>query len=84
LQAELRDPVVISYYPSEKRESKLAIHWENFSLPMHKGQKVGELWVVTDDGEVLNKNPLFAKETVEKSFWHKCLDFVKKPFIKAV
>jgi D-alanyl-D-alanine carboxypeptidase (penicillin-binding protein 5/6) len=82
LTAELQDDVVISYYPSEKKDFKFFIHWQNFLLPIQKGQKVGELWVVTEDEEVLTKAFLFAQEKIEKSFWHQIVETFQKPFKK--
>lgn len=72
LQAELRDNVKISFYPSEEKEYKAFIYWEDLVLPIAKDEKVGVLQVKTVDGEELATAELFAGEEVPRTFWHLC------------
>ena len=72
LQAELRNNVEISFYPSEEKEYKAFIYWEDLILPIAKDEKVGLLQIKTVDGEVLATAELFSADEVPRTFWHLC------------
>ncbi len=72
LQAELRKNVEISFYPSEEKEYKAFIYWEDLVLPIAQDEKVGVLQVKTVDGEVLATAELFSQDEVPRTFWHMC------------
>jgi D-alanyl-D-alanine carboxypeptidase (penicillin-binding protein 5/6) len=68
LVAALQEELGISYFPSEKPEIKAFIHWEALSLPIGKGQKVGEVRLC--DGEtVVRSCALVAMQEVQQTWW---------------
>lgn len=68
LTAKLSQDVILAYYPSEEPESVRAfIHWNDLSLPIKKGEIVGELRVQEKD-ELLLSAPVYATSNVEKTF----------------
>jgi len=69
LQAELLEDLSISYYPSEESPLKAFIHWQIPSLPILKGQKVGEIHLVDETGALLQKKDLYARESVREKFF---------------
>ena len=64
LLAVLFQPLAISFYPSEEPKVKAFIHWDLLSLPIRKGQRVGEIRAVDERGAVLAKQELFAQDNV--------------------
>jgi len=68
LQASLKGPLTISYFPSEEPECRAFIHWDSLSLPIQKGQKVGEVQVIDQKSKRLATAPLFAQDEV-KGTW---------------
>ncbi len=68
LIAELSQDMILTYYPSEEPESVRAfIHWNDLSLPIKKGEVVGELRVQEKD-KILLSAPVHAISNVDKTF----------------
>lgn len=70
LRAALQKELSLTFYPSEEPSYKAYVHWDIPSLPIQKGQKVGEVIAQDEQGMILQKEDLFALETVESSFFH--------------
>lgn len=64
LQTYLEEPLTLDYYPSEDPQAKCLLYWKEVTLPVAKDQQVGELQLVTANGECLKKVPLLAAEAV--------------------
>lgn len=65
IKTYLKDNLSLSYYPAEDPRPKCLLYWHALTLPIQKGQEVGELHLVAAKGEVLKKIPLFAQEAVK-------------------
>lgn len=68
LRAALGSPLSISYYPAEETPYKAQLVWSLPSLPIQKGQKVGELQILTPQGLLLQRGDLLAKEEVGRTW----------------
>ena len=69
LRASLTSPLDLTFYPSEEPVCKAHLHWDIVRLPVRKGQKVGEVRIHSQGGELLQKGDLLAKEEVEGTFF---------------
>ena len=67
IKASLVRPLSIEYFPSEEPSCKAVLHWEIDRIPLKKGQKAGEVHVLSEDGRLLAKGNLIAKEEVKGS-----------------
>ncbi len=65
LQATLSKPLSIEYYPAEEPQCKAALHWCVDSLPIRKGDKVGEVYIQDERDQLLQKGDLIATEDVK-------------------
>jgi len=74
MHAHLKHNVVWEYYPSEELPLKAFLKWEHLTLPIIQGTRVGSIEVMSEGGALLCSGPLFATETVEKTFWRRLLD----------
>jgi D-alanyl-D-alanine carboxypeptidase (penicillin-binding protein 5/6) len=61
----LAEDFQLTYYPSEEPEFKAFLHWLPLAAPIQKGQRLGEIQLVTKEGRILKTAPLYAKEQVE-------------------
>lgn len=68
LKAALPKPLLIEFFPSEEPKCKAALHWQVERLPIHKGQKVGEVHIQDERGRCLQKGDLVAVEEVKGSW----------------
>lgn len=67
LKASLVRPLSIEYFPSEEPVCKAVLHWEVDHFPIKKGQKAGEVHILSENGRFLMKGDLIAKEDVKGS-----------------
>lgn len=65
----LEAPLVLQYYPAEEPRAKAFLAWEDVKLPISKGQKIGEVRLVTPEGRVLVAAPLQASHDATASWW---------------
>lgn len=79
LKASLSQPLHIEYYPSEEPKCKAALHWNFERLPIRKGEKVGEVHILSESGQFLQKGDLLAAEDLKGTFY-----FVLKEKIKGI
>lgn len=68
LKAAVMKPVSIEFFPSEEPRCKAALHWSVNTLPIQKGQKVGEVQIKDENDQFLQKGDLVALEEVKGTF----------------
>ena len=69
LKTYLEEPLALEFYPAEDPNPKCLLYWQNVQLPIVKGQQVGELHLVAENGEIVKKGRLLAKEEVKASYF---------------
>lgn len=69
LEAALGEDLVLSYYPAEELLFKAHIQWDRVRLPIHAGQEVGSLQLLTDRGVCLKSAPIFAVKSVDRTIF---------------
>lgn len=75
--AYIKEDLLYEYFPSEKREVRAFISWKEFSLPIKKGDKVGDISIISDEKEVLASASLYSVSSMEKGIFRKVLEFFK-------
>lgn len=65
------ESLALDYYPAEEPQIHGEIAWEPVELPVRAGQKVGEIRVLREEGGLVGSLPLFAKEGVGATFFHR-------------
>lgn len=65
LQAYLLADLAISFFPSEEPTLTPVIDWDQVTLPIHSGSRVGKVHIQTQDGRVLASADLYALRNVE-------------------
>ena len=75
LVAYLKEDVVFEYFPSEEVDIKAYIKWEDLSLPIERGRKVGYLSLITENKEVVATSTIYARDEVQKSVLFKIREF---------
>jgi serine-type D-Ala-D-Ala carboxypeptidase (penicillin-binding protein 5/6) len=69
IQTYLQEDLKISYYPAEEPSYKSYLQWDRITLPIDKGQQVGELKIVQNDsGNTLATIPLFTQNDVKETW----------------
>lgn len=71
VKGQLDSALSYKCYPSEEPEFKCLLVWDEVSLPVNQGQRIGELRLALADGKVIAHANLVAQEDVEASFSHK-------------
>ncbi len=69
LKASLVNPLAIEYFPAEEPKCKAALHWSFERLPIRKGEKVGEVHILSENNQLLQKGDLIALEDVKGTFY---------------
>lgn len=64
LQTYLKEALTLDYYPAEDPGAKCLLYWNVPPLPIAENQLVGELQLVSKEGNVLKKAPLLALNEV--------------------
>ncbi|MBF8263729.1 MAG: Peptidase protein [Parachlamydiales bacterium] len=81
LTAALEHELAIDYYPAEEPDHpKAEIRWTIPALPIHAGQKVGELRLIDAHGTLLNSTALLAREEVQGSWTFMIKDWWSRLF----
>jgi len=78
LQASLAKDVAVSFFPAEEPSCKAFIKWDTLSLPVRKGQKVGEVQLYDQEKRLLSAEALLAKEDVFPTWMFKMKKFFWK------
>jgi D-alanyl-D-alanine carboxypeptidase (penicillin-binding protein 5/6) len=77
LKARLVQDVKISYFPSEEKQLKARLVWNQLELPIAAGAQVGRILVEDEAGKSIVDAPLFAETGLKKSVIYKILDLAK-------
>lgn len=80
LKAALVKPLAITFFPAEEPKCKAALHWAAEKLPIRKGQKVGEVHILDDNGSFIQKGDLIALEAVKGTFFFVLKDKISQFF----
>lgn len=65
LTTYLSENLSLDYYPAEEPQVKCLLYWQPLQLPILKGQKVGDLHLVSTTGTILRQVSLWAEEEVK-------------------
>ena len=68
LVASVGNPLAISFYPAETPTIKGFVYWDQLSLPIRLGQRVGVIKVVDEQGTELVQQELFATNQIDATF----------------
>lgn len=87
IQTYLAEPLTLEYYSAEDPQVKCLLYWRQpLSLPILKDQPVGDLRLVSAEGQVLQEIPLLAVQEVKLAWpynWSADLSFFPWLFISA-
>lgn len=86
MRAQLKEDVSISYYPSEEPEIQAKVKWKIGAFPINAGEKVGELQIKNERGEVLMSHDLLSisDHAAPQNHLIWCLIFLPAPLILLV
>ncbi len=70
LQAGLLTDLIVEYYPSDGQVMHSKVFWEDKPLPIRKNEKVGEVHIFSDLGQIVARTSLFALSDVDPTFKH--------------
>ena len=65
LQAGLKENFAYDYFPAEEPEYKAVLHWHSIRVPVLKDQLVGEIRLVTPQGQLVAAASLYATQDVQ-------------------
>ena len=71
VETYLKNDVFFQFYPSEEPQIKCLLKWDALCLPIQKDQKIGTLVFEDQNGEMLQLEPLFAKEEINYHLVHR-------------
>jgi serine-type D-Ala-D-Ala carboxypeptidase (penicillin-binding protein 5/6) len=77
VKAVLLEDVGVEYFPAEEIEIHAAIYWNELKMPILQGQKVGELAIESDQGELITAYPIFAEETAKPTLFYQIKRFMR-------
>ncbi|MES2272964.1 MAG: D-alanyl-D-alanine carboxypeptidase family protein [Chlamydiota bacterium] len=69
LKGAIEGELALEFYPSEEPVCKAFVHWDDTSLPIRKGERVGELRILDSSGALLQVQELRALDEVKGTFW---------------
>ncbi len=58
------EPAIISYYPAEESIHKCFLCWDELTLPIKKGERVGEISIKDESGHIVKRTILLADADV--------------------
>ncbi|MBS0620301.1 MAG: D-alanyl-D-alanine carboxypeptidase [Verrucomicrobia bacterium] len=70
LKGALAEDLLLEYYPSEEPDFTPVIHWDSLTLPVHIGDRVGEVEILSQEKIRLASQPLYAVQSVEPTLSH--------------
>lgn len=71
IQTFTRENMEIDYYPAEEPNLKAFLQWDKINPPICKDQKVGDILVKTDHGQIAKTIPLYAVEDVPATWTYR-------------
>lgn len=80
IKTYIETDVCVDFYPAEEPKLKCTLYWDKIHPPIVKGQRVGLLYLSTEEGKLLQSVPVYASEDGKRcwSFWFKNLFSTKK------
>ncbi|MBI2743861.1 MAG: D-alanyl-D-alanine carboxypeptidase [Chlamydiales bacterium] len=79
LKAALAEDFVLQYYPSEEPNIKASVRWKELSLPIEKGDVVGEIQLIDSEvGKVLKSAPIYASDALNKTFVYQIMECLQE------
>ncbi len=78
VKGRLFNDLQLSFYPSEESEIKALLEWEALQMPIREGDRVAEIRLLNERGQVVKSAPLFAMEDVEPTLWFEIQTFFKE------
>lgn len=81
VDAQLVSNVFLNYFPSERQNFEVKVHWNNAALPIEKDQDVGyvELYEI-ESGAVIHREPFYAMDRVVSTLSFKIKRALAHPF----
>lgn len=70
VKTTIAEEIRIEFYPAEEPELNAALTWKKVSLPIEKGQCVGEITIKKRNGKILSVVPVLAAESASSSWTH--------------
>lgn len=80
LETCLKRDLSIEYYPAEDPKAKCLLHWNQLTLPIYKGQQVGTLELIAENGAEILNEPLYALENVSLKWPYNWLSKIKHTY----
>lgn len=77
IKTYLKKDVCINFYPAEEPQLHCNLHWLNISLPLKADEQVGELRIMTSDGQLIQSVPLLALNGAKESYFFWLKSFFK-------
>ena len=74
----IRDDLNVEYYPAEEPKFKCLLYWDAITPPVAKNQRLGELRLQIEDGQVIQRLPLYASEDVSTTWLFGVKSLLKK------
>jgi len=65
LRTYTNEDLYLSYFPAEELPVKCYLNWDELTLPVKQGQRVGELYLKDTNDQILNQVDLLALNSVE-------------------
>jgi serine-type D-Ala-D-Ala carboxypeptidase (penicillin-binding protein 5/6) len=78
IRAVLKNDLAYEYFPSEESKIKAFLQWDEFSLPIKKGDKIGEIRVIDEYNQHVTTSDIYSENDVDLKLLYK----VKKIFSK--
>lgn len=67
VQGYLAQQLTVQYFPAEEPQVAASLSWAELSLPVEKGQVIGEIVLTASDGRVVKSMPVLAANDVKAS-----------------
>lgn len=69
--------IALDYYPGEELQVKCFLSWDPVELPIQRGQRIGEIALKDDEGVVLQRANLYAREDVDQGWLQRVKAFFR-------
>lgn len=69
------ESAILAYYPAEEPKIKAYLKWDVRSLPINKGEKIGELILADEEKNIHKRLALYAEESVKAKLLFKIKKF---------
>ncbi len=71
IEANLKEALTLEFYPAEDPHAKCLVHWAPVQLPVAQDQKIGEIHLVSNEGNILKSMPLWSAQAVDATWTHR-------------